>query len=79
MAVLASGLLLSQKAPRKTVVAGQHIAAAVVSRGCGATWIRGITENKTGMPMGVASTGERLGNKCAVSPRTCVRTRRTRG
>ena len=43
MAVLAFGLLLSLKAPRKTVVAGQHNAAAVVAQGCGATWIRGIT------------------------------------
>jgi hypothetical protein len=63
MAVLAFGLLLSGRAPRKTVVAGQRNAAAVVAQGCGATWIRGISVNKTGMPMRVAATGERLGNK----------------
>ena len=78
-AVLALGLVLSGRAPRDKVVVGQHNAAAVVAQGCGGTWIRGITENKTHVPMRVAATGERSATSGAVSPRTCVPTRQTRG
>ena len=67
-AVLALGLVLLGRAPRDKVVVGQHDAAAVVAQGCGGTWIRGITENKTHVPIRVASTGERVGNKWCREP-----------
>lgn len=50
------------------MVTGQRNVAAVVAQACGARWIRGVTENKTGMPIRLASTGGRLGNKWCHEP-----------
>ena len=75
--VLVLGLVLSDPAFGGTAVAQPDRAAAPTAHaaaGCGATWIRGLTENRTPIGMRVAQTGERLGNRWCRSPEDEVRT-----
>src|SRR5262249_25497512 len=60
LGVALSGLLLSH-----TVASQEHavLAAAHTAAGCGETWVRGITENRSPVAMRVAYTTDRLGNQ----------------
>ena len=71
--IVVLGVALVLGAFRHTAAAGQDRVVAVSAQaspthGCGATWIRGITENKTGMPLRVASIGHKVTNKWCREP-----------
>lgn len=66
LGVALSGAVLSQ-----TSVASRDravLAAAHTAAGCGTTWIRGLTENRSPIAMHVTQTGHRLGNRWCREP-----------
>ena len=66
IAVLALAALLVTL--RHTAAASQDHRAATAAPGCGTTYIRGVTENKTGMALRVATVGQNAGNKWCKEP-----------
>jgi hypothetical protein len=70
---VALGLALSDPSFNQAVVVKQARAVASEAAGCGQTWIRGVTENRTPVAMRVATTGHALGNKWCSEPEDAVR------
>jgi hypothetical protein len=77
VAVIAAavGLALSDRSFNQTLVVRQARATAHSAAGCGQTWIRGVTENRTPVAMRVASTGQQQSNKWCSEPGDVVRPR----
>jgi hypothetical protein len=70
-AFVALGVALSGEVLSQPSVAGRDrgvLAAAHTAAGCGTTWIRGVTENRSPIAMHVTQTGHRLGNKWCGEP-----------
>ena len=70
---LGLALALAQGAPREVAAAAQGRTEAVGAQsppahGCGATWIEGLTDNRTGMPLRVAQPGQLPTNKWCREP-----------
>jgi hypothetical protein len=66
LGVVLSGAVLSQASVAsrgRAVLPAAHTAA-----GCGTTWIRGLTENRSPIAMHVTQTGHLLGNKWCREP-----------
>ena len=79
VAVVVLALGLSEGASGQTAVASLHRAAAAVpenpSHCRGATWIQGLTENRTDTAIRVAQEGVGLTNRWCISPADDVRAR----
>jgi hypothetical protein len=72
------GLALSaQAASQRAAGAPSRPVATSSQSGCGATWIRGITENRTGISMRVIQDGHGLTNEWCRSPEDYVHARST--
>jgi hypothetical protein len=71
VAFVALGVALSGRVLSGTSVAGPDravLSAAHTAAGCGKTWIRGLTENRSPIAMRVVQTGNRLGNEWCREP-----------
>ena len=64
-ALVAFGVALSGVFLSQTVASQDHaaLAAAHTAAGCGKTWVRGLTENRSPIAMQVTQTGHHLGNE----------------
>jgi hypothetical protein len=72
----AVGLALTNQPFDQTVVVSEAHATAATAHtaaGCGETWIRGVTENRTPVSMRVASIGHNLSNNWCREPDDVVR------
>lgn len=66
-------LALAPGAPTEVAAAAQGRTEALASQsapehGCGSTWIQGVTDNRTDMPLRVAQTGQRPTNQWCREP-----------
>jgi hypothetical protein len=71
VAFVALGVALSGGVVSETSAAGRDgvvLSAAPTAAGCGKTWIRGVTENRSAIAMRVIQTGNRLGNQWCREP-----------
>ena len=85
VAVVMLGLVLSEGVLDQTAAASGHRALAAVpetppTHDCRlATWINGVTDNRTDTAIRVAQTGQRLTNKWCREPADDVRAHATNG
>ena len=68
IAVVVLGVAVLLVTLRHAAAASQDHSAATTAQGCGTTYIRGVTENKTGMALRVATVGQNASNKWCREP-----------